>query len=273
MTILGLERNGHHPTIVTLDIHLEGDQQFIFNPDTTTSQSVNDSAPSTSKLDAFFLLCSNDSFAATLKYHEVPEYYIWAKREWKRRQIGGPKIPQSDGTTIIHSNAIGRIYSMSPKVGDIYYLRLLLITIPGPTSYSSLKTIDGDTVPTFQESCRRRGLLDNDDHIINAMNEIKDTSPARKLREFFVTILISCEPSDPLSLWNTFVDDLCEDFIMDRRQSNNDFTLGIIIHKLSIRSFIYLHTSKAAIVSYIVLLHYYFTNTFIQSLTQETPSA
>ena len=272
MTNLGLERNGHHPTIVTLDIHLEGDQQFIFNPDTTTSQSVNNSAPSTSKLDAFFLLCSNDSFAATLKYHEVPEYFIWAKREWKRRQIGGPKIPQSDGTTIIHSNAIGRIYSMSPKVGDIYYLRLLLITIPGPTSYSSLKTIDGDTVPTFQESCRRRGLLDNDDHIINAMNEIKDTSPARKLREFFVTILISCEPSDPLSLWNTFVDDLCEDFIMDRRQSNNDFTLGIIIHTLSNRSFIYLHTSQAAIVSYIVLLHYYFTNTFIQSLTQETPS-
>ena len=227
MTILGLDRSGHHPTIITLDIHMEGDRQFVFNPDTTTYSALSESSPSKSKLEAFFQLCGNDLFATTLKYHEVPEYYIWGNGEWKRRRIGGTSIPQQDGSLIIHSNAIGRIYSMSPKSGDIYYLRLLLITIPGPTSYIDLRTVDGETLPTFQEACKRHGLLDNDDHIINGMREIAHTSTAKKLREFFVTALMSCEPSDPSSLWDTYADDLCEDFIIERRRLYNDLTLGI----------------------------------------------
>ena len=68
MTILGLDRSGHHPTIITLDIHMEGGRQFVFNPDTTTYSSLNESSPSKSKLEAFFQLCSNDLFATTLKY-------------------------------------------------------------------------------------------------------------------------------------------------------------------------------------------------------------
>ena len=153
MVLLGMERNGHRPTVVTLDIHLEGEHQYIFNPETTTSQSMENSNPPPSKLVAFFNLCSEDLFASTLRYHEVPEFYTWGKGEWKRRLIGGRKMYQTDNTVVVHSNTIGRLYSMSPKIGDLYYLRLLLVHQPGPKSFSHLKTVDGELLSTFKKAC------------------------------------------------------------------------------------------------------------------------
>ena len=82
---------------------------------------------------------------------------------------------QTDNTVVVHSNTtlIGRLYSMSPKIGNLYYLRLLLVHQQVSTSFSHLKTVDGELLSTFKEACRRHSLLDNDDHIIDAMNEIK----------------------------------------------------------------------------------------------------
>ena len=226
MIIMGLERNGHHPTIVTLEIHLDGDRQFIFNPNTTTSSSMASNTHPLSKLEAFFKLCTEDEFARGIKYIEVPEYYRWVSGEWRRRKTGGNRLLQSDGSVVIHSNTIGRIFSMSPKVGELYYLRLLLVHLYGPTSFTYLKTFNGNLLPTYKECCLRHGFLDNDQHITNGMNEISQTLPARKLREFFTTVMCCCEPSDPSFLWHRFADELCEDFILERRQAHGDFTLG-----------------------------------------------
>ena len=39
---------------------------------------------------------------------------------------------------------------------------MLLYQIPGATSFESLKTVDGVICDTFQESCFRMGLLEDD---------------------------------------------------------------------------------------------------------------
>ncbi|CAH4029778.1 unnamed protein product [Pieris brassicae] len=43
-----------------------------------------------------------------------------------------------------------------------------------------------------------------------------------RLRELFVVILLFCFPSEPLKLWDTFKDDLCEDIRRAAQQQDQD---------------------------------------------------
>ena len=227
-TILGLKRNGINPTIVMLTLHLQNQQWITFDPNTTTAESAEDGRGK-SQLEAFFELCLSDSFAQSLYYHEVPEFYIWVKssKSWKRRVRGGNKVFLEDGTYVVHSKSIGRLYSVSPRVGELYYLRLLLVSIRGPTSFDYLKSVNGNMLPTFKEACNAQGLLDNDDHLIRAMEELSQTSAPHKLRDFFVTIACCTQPTNLLEIWNTHVDDMCEDILYRERSSRGDFTLQV----------------------------------------------
>ncbi|GBP67241.1 hypothetical protein EVAR_45075_1 [Eumeta japonica] len=58
------------------------------------------------------------------------------------------------------------------------------------------------------------------------MSDAIISEPATKLRELFTTILIFCQPSDPLELWNKFRDALCEDILNRMRNENQDMTLA-----------------------------------------------
>jgi ATP-dependent DNA helicase PIF1 len=43
--------------------------------------------------------------------------------------------------------------------------------VTGATSYANLRTVDGDTLPSFREAAQRRGLLEADDTIDECLNE------------------------------------------------------------------------------------------------------
>ena len=227
-TIFGLERNGHKPTVVTLDLHLEGQQEVHYQSN-TSPQYLSQNPPKKTKLEAFFALCQADSFACTLLYHQVPEYYVWktAQHSWDRRRVGGTRSIQQDGTSVIHGDAIGRLPMCSPRQGELYYLRILLINVVGPTSFANIRTLpSGQTCPTFKDACSTLGLLDDDSHLESAMIEIAQTSTAARLRNFFVTAVICCEPARPDTLLDTFLDALSEDFVMERRRIHADQNLG-----------------------------------------------
>ena len=72
----------------------------------TAPASFAQSQPKKTKLEAFFSLCNVDSFASTILYHQVPEFYVWSEtqRSWNRRKIGGTRLLQPDGTVIIQSD-------------------------------------------------------------------------------------------------------------------------------------------------------------------------
>ena len=227
-TIFGLERNGHKPTVVTLDMHLEG-QQEVHHQSNNTAQSFSENPPKKTKLEAFFALCQADSFACTLLYHQVPEYYVWnnVHHTWNRRKKGGTRFTHQDGTSVVHGDAIGRLPMCSPRQGELYYLRILLINVVGPSSFTNIRTLPSShTTSTFKDACISRGLLDDDTHLESAMIEIAQTSPASRLRNFFVTAVICCEPARPDTLLDTFFDALSEDFVMERRRINADQSLG-----------------------------------------------
>ena len=100
-----------------------------------------------------------------------------------------------------HGNMIGRVYSAHPGEGERFFLRMLLNHVTGCTCYQDIRTLpDGTVFPTFNEACRRRGLLEDDQQSDDCLTEAAICAMAGELRQVFVTILLFNEPCDPLTL-------------------------------------------------------------------------
>ena len=83
---------------------------------------------------------------------------------------------------------------MHPRVGQCYYLRLLLFEVVGPTSFLSFRTYNGVVHDTYRDACLARGLLAEDQDLRQVMQTAADDYSAAQIRELFSTILVFCEP-------------------------------------------------------------------------------
>jgi len=101
-----------HPAVQSLDVHLEHQQRVIFQ-DGQAEAVVAKGEPRTT-LTEFFHTNATDDTAKQYLYHEFPEHFTWNQnsKKWCRRILG-------EGCTI------GRIYTVHPRRGDVYYLRLM----------------------------------------------------------------------------------------------------------------------------------------------------
>ena len=113
--------------------------RVVFNEEETLENIIERAAQQQTTLTAFFARCASDEFARTLTYQEFPQKYVWNKssRMWTRRKWG---------------YSIGRMYFATPNSGERFYLRLLLTVVKGPTSFESLRTVDGVIYETFKAS-------------------------------------------------------------------------------------------------------------------------
>ena len=144
--------------------------------------------PKNTTLLAWFKLNQVDLNARMLKYHEIPEYYIWnhAQHCWTKRKRG---------------RYIGRLYITNPSQGKRHYLRILLHHIPGATSFEDLKiSPDGVLLSTIKETATAYGLLESDTEWDNCLSEASISFMPKQLRSLFVTILIFGQPTKPLDL-------------------------------------------------------------------------
>ena len=129
--IFGFDLHERYPMVQRLAVHLKNGQRVYFDPENAATRAAG--PPPETTLTAFFSLCSEDPTARQLKYAEVPEHYTWnpTQKKWKKRQRGV---------------AIGRLYSINPRQGECYFLRLLLNV--DSCSYEDLKTVDGQVHST-----------------------------------------------------------------------------------------------------------------------------
>jgi len=100
----------------------------------------------------------------------------------------------------------------NPKEGERYYLRLLLNHVRGPFSFEDLLKVNGRDCQTFKESARERGLLESDNSISKCLREAVLFKMPSALRNLFATILVHCNPTDTRKLWDTYYEDMSEDF-------------------------------------------------------------
>ena len=211
--ILCIPIHERYPPVMHLAVHLENGQRIYFNSENVMEKLTN---PPKTTLIGFFELCRSDNFATTLLYSEVPAYYTWKNNKFVRRKQG-KAVPGHHG--VKKDQVLGRVYTVHPNNAECYYLRLLLHEVKGPTSFEDLKRVSGVVHPTFQSACRELGLLQDDNHWANTLEEAAVSESPSKIRQLFAVILVFCQAANPLALWEKHRDSMSEDF---RRQMESN---------------------------------------------------
>ncbi|UYV63010.1 hypothetical protein LAZ67_2002837, partial [Cordylochernes scorpioides] len=187
--ILSFPIHERHPNVVHLSVHLENGHRVYFT--NANARTVEAALPNTT-LTAFFRLCQQDPFAKKLLYPEVPRYYTWnASRKSFCRRKQGTSVPEHEG----------------------------ILAIRGPTSFSSLKCVNGEECHTFREACQNLGLLEDDQHWDNVLSEAASQSFPEQIRELFDILLTTCNPSNPHNLWEKYRESMSEDVLIKARRA------------------------------------------------------
>ena len=77
--------------------------------------------------------------------------------------------------------AIGRMFFASPAQGEQFYLRFLLTTVTGATSFANLQTVNNIQYDTYKEACLALGLLENDNEWAQCLTEARETQTGSSL--------------------------------------------------------------------------------------------
>jgi hypothetical protein len=184
--------------VIHLALHLPGEQPVYFDPAAGSLDLEERMVASSSTLIAFFKYNETHPDVPQYLYQQFSTHFVYLPKtkEWKSRERG---------------IAIGRIYTCSPFAGERYYLRLLLIIIPGAKSFSDLRTVMGIEYSTFKMACGALGLLDDDQEWVACFKEAVSFTTGHNLRILFSTALIYQEISNPEVLWDQFKEYLCDD--------------------------------------------------------------
>jgi hypothetical protein len=110
----------------------------------------------------------------------------------------------------------------------IAVLYCLLHAVGGPTSFASLKTVEGEECQTFREACQKLGLLENNQHWDTTRSEVLLSCFPAQLRGFFAIILTTCGPSNPKIRWDKYKESRSEDVLREARRGNPTMGLNFI---------------------------------------------
>ena len=188
-------------TIIRLSVHLP-DQQPVYFQQGHEHEALDRSTYGDTQLTAWFKLNEEDDSARQYLYTEIPNYYLFNKthKKWIQRKRNG-------------DNIISRMYSVSPKQHERFYLRILLLHVPGATSFEELRNLNGYTAATFHEACKLRHLLDDDNEWYDVLSEASNFQMPIQLRDLYATICCYCEPENPLQLWMQYKTYMIEDYV------------------------------------------------------------
>ena len=67
----------------------------------------------------------------------------------------------------------------------------------------------------------KKGLLESDNNISECLREVVFFKMSSALRSLFATILVHCNPTDIRKLWDTYYEDMSEDFSRLYGKSHN----------------------------------------------------
>ncbi|CAN0900841.1 ATP-dependent DNA helicase PIF1 [Linum grandiflorum] len=155
-----------------LSIHLPGEQPITYEERQSITSIINRPDVEKTMLTEWFQLNRSYPTARKYTYSDIPNAFVWDKQcsQW---------TPRKKGFTI------GRIYSVPPRSGDTFYLRILLTKIPGALNYESLRTVNGVLYPDFQKACQAHGILSTDDEWNDVMAEVSHWGMPPLIRSTF----------------------------------------------------------------------------------------
>ncbi len=153
------------PTIERLEIHLEGHHSVYFKEGEYDKAKMM-GKEKTTKLLGYFNANREYGNALDIRYVDFPKYFTWKKGEskWqprKKYEVGGKKSGIYD-FSVPRTRVVSRMYNISPREGERYFLRTLLLHNSGATSFDNLRLHDGVQHQTFHDTCCAMGFLSDD---------------------------------------------------------------------------------------------------------------
>ena len=211
-----------HPAVYALRCHLEDEHQVVFDSD--NAESVLDNQRIT-ELVGFFD-CNRLNPETRTKYVDFPKKFVWKEKLWKPRKAA--------------FDTIGRVHSIHPAAGDVFYLRMLLHHdhCMGKTSFNDLRTYKGELCETYQEICRLLGLLQDDKEWDEVLSEGSVTKLSGALRELYTTILLFSMPANPRELFERHFLEWTDDFVYDAEEK------GLTLDEQQLKTLVLLDLKK-----------------------------
>ncbi|GJZ51267.1 ATP-dependent DNA helicase PIF1 [Tanacetum coccineum] len=197
-----------YPTVMQLSFHLPNQNAITLRDSEQLPALLEKEGIDITMFTDWFELNKRDPAARAHTYAEIPTHYVWHEKEklWKQRK---------------QRKCIGRIVYSSPASGERYYLRMLLNVVRGVQSFKELMTVNKQLYATFKETCFAYGLLNDDKEWTHAISEASLWALGPQLRDIFVTMLLFCDVSRPLKLWEENWKTLAEDILQKKRKLFN----------------------------------------------------
>ncbi|GFX88190.1 ATP-dependent DNA helicase [Trichonephila clavipes] len=218
--ILSFPIHERDPAVEHLAIHLENGQRVYFTEENVLQRAFE--APKTT-LTEFLHCVKNLMFLANSRRHWCMVMFhviSHGTNPVKNGSHGNKEKPHPSITGIFKAKTLGRLYTVHPKQRECFYLRLLLVNVPGPTSFEFLRTVNGRVFNTYQDACRELQLLEDDNHWDLTLADAALTSTPNNIRQLFAIILTTCYPSQAQTLWEKYKNCMTEDILHRIRQTN-----------------------------------------------------
>jgi hypothetical protein len=191
-----------------LPVHLPEQQNVLFSLN-NINEALDLAATRHTMLTAWFRLNQVCQRARKFLYVEIPQHYTWnaSERMWCARKRPAAKV-------------IARIYNISPRQQELFFLRTLLLHVRGARNYKDMRTYNHVVYSDFQTACIERGLITDDQVWVRTMREAVGHQVPAQLRHLFVQIFVTNDLTYPTRLWEEFKSDLAEDFV--RQMGNSE---------------------------------------------------
>ena len=207
------------PPVVRLPVHLANLQPCRY-PAGAERTTVERGAPGTELTAWLEYLSANttDSRSIDVIYPDFPKSHKYTKKtkQWTLRK-------QSTGSEIV-----GRVYTIHPNQGEVFFLRTLLHHVKGSElaladaepdaraadayTLDAFKYSGGAKHTSYQEACEARGLLSDDKEWREVLAAAQHASYPVQIRELYLYILRFNEPRNQAKLFEEFWRSMAEDF-------------------------------------------------------------
>ena len=207
--------------VLRLPVHLPREQNVVFQ-EGLENEALARAHGRKTQLEAWFelnRLLPPGHATRQIRYADMPSHFVWDGGSccWKTRRRG-PRGGQ----------ALGRMFNVKPTAGELYYLRLLLLHLPGATGWNDFmrrapQGQDGPAPKTYREACRAFGLLHDDAEAFQMLRDAVEMVclSHQKMHELFAEALVWCDVADPVPFWQKY-----QKLLQEQRDARCDSTFA-----------------------------------------------
>lgn len=204
------------PAVIGLKVHLPGQNLHQMRRQDNSQSTGSDllryfARPSHPSFDNLTYMQYYTNYRLSKHRHDIP----LGENQWLEVHSHG--FPRMRVIKRIREKPVGRLATVSPRMGELYYCRALLQVKP-TRSFEQLRTVYGQIYPTFQQATSALGLFEHDTEAEKTLEEaVSNICSPSQLRFLFAQVIHNF-PAPAVTLFQQYQLQLSMDFI-DRTQN------------------------------------------------------